>query len=89
MVISFSLICFVTAYAHRPEDLRIPFERFGPLKDVYLPKNYYTGYGVIFVFWFAMQSTALICAIIHYFSFLEFFIYDRRFLPCHYNISYE
>lgn len=27
----------------RPEDLRIPFERFGPLKDVYLPKNYYTG----------------------------------------------
>ncbi|XP_020087139.1 serine/arginine-rich SC35-like splicing factor SCL28 isoform X3 [Ananas comosus] len=28
----------------RPEDLRIPFERFGPLKDVYLPKNYYTGY---------------------------------------------
>ncbi|XP_022854477.1 serine/arginine-rich SC35-like splicing factor SCL28 [Olea europaea var. sylvestris] len=27
----------------RPEDLRIPFERFGPIKDVYLPKNYYTG----------------------------------------------
>lgn len=27
----------------RPEDLRIPFEKFGPLKDVYLPKNYYTG----------------------------------------------
>ncbi|KAK6130429.1 hypothetical protein DH2020_035839 [Rehmannia glutinosa] len=27
----------------RPEDLRVPFERFGPLKDVYLPKNYYTG----------------------------------------------
>ncbi|KAJ4968891.1 hypothetical protein NE237_015592 [Protea cynaroides] len=27
----------------RPEDLRIPFERFGPVKDVYLPKNYYTG----------------------------------------------
>ncbi|KAL3508023.1 hypothetical protein ACH5RR_033405 [Cinchona calisaya] len=27
----------------RPEDLRIPFEKFGPIKDVYLPKNYYTG----------------------------------------------
>ncbi|KAJ6853959.1 serine/arginine-rich SC35-like splicing factor SCL28 [Iris pallida] len=27
----------------RPEDLRIPFERFGPVRDVYLPKNYYTG----------------------------------------------
>ncbi|KMZ74103.1 RNA-binding protein 1 [Zostera marina] len=27
----------------RPEDLRIPFERFGYVKDVYLPKNYYTG----------------------------------------------
>ncbi|KAL5541766.1 hypothetical protein UlMin_009476 [Ulmus minor] len=27
----------------RPEDLRIPFERFGPVKDVYIPKNYYTG----------------------------------------------
>ncbi|KAI3948144.1 hypothetical protein MKX01_014743 [Papaver californicum] len=27
----------------RVEDLRTPFERFGPVKDVYLPKNYYTG----------------------------------------------
>ncbi|KAG6757023.1 hypothetical protein POTOM_037324 [Populus tomentosa] len=27
----------------RPEDLRGPFEKFGPLKDIYLPKNYYTG----------------------------------------------
>eukprot|EP01018_Ginkgo_biloba_P039705 Gb_32646 [translate_table: standard] len=27
----------------RPEDLRVPFERFGPVKDVYLPRNYYTG----------------------------------------------
>ncbi|XP_075497455.1 serine/arginine-rich SC35-like splicing factor SCL28 isoform X2 [Primulina tabacum] len=27
----------------RPEDLRVPFERYGPIKDVYLPKNYYTG----------------------------------------------
>ncbi|GMJ07134.1 SC35-like splicing factor 30A [Hibiscus trionum] len=27
----------------RPEDLRRPFERFGPLKDIYLPKDYYTG----------------------------------------------
>lgn len=36
---------------HRPEDLRIPFERYGPVKDVYLPKNYYTGYELsIFLF---------------------------------------
>lgn len=28
----------------RPEDLRVPFEKYGPVKDVYLPKNYYTGY---------------------------------------------
>lgn len=27
----------------RPEDIRIPFARFGPLKDVYLPKDYYSG----------------------------------------------
>eukprot|EP01018_Ginkgo_biloba_P032479 Gb_06441 [translate_table: standard] len=27
----------------RADELRIPFERFGPLKDIYLPKDYYTG----------------------------------------------
>ncbi|XP_064991716.1 serine/arginine-rich SC35-like splicing factor SCL30 isoform X3 [Musa acuminata AAA Group] len=27
----------------RPEDLRVPFERFGPVRDVYLPKDYYMG----------------------------------------------
>lgn len=27
----------------RAEDLRAPFKRFGPLRDVYLPKDYYTG----------------------------------------------
>ncbi|KAK1298618.1 Serine/arginine-rich splicing factor 33 [Acorus calamus] len=27
----------------RPEELRAPFERFGPVRDVYLPKDYYTG----------------------------------------------
>ncbi|XAR72011.1 hypothetical protein NMG60_11018499 [Bertholletia excelsa] len=27
----------------RPEELRVPFERFGPVRDVYLPKDYYTG----------------------------------------------
>lgn len=31
----------------RPEDLRVPFERYGPVKDVYLPKNYYTGYAIV------------------------------------------
>lgn len=28
----------------RTEELRVAFERYGPVKDVYLPKNYYTGY---------------------------------------------
>ncbi|XP_057978977.1 serine/arginine-rich SC35-like splicing factor SCL30 [Malania oleifera] len=27
----------------RPEELRVPFERFGVVRDVYLPKDYYTG----------------------------------------------
>ncbi|KAF5742675.1 serine/arginine-rich SC35-like splicing factor SCL30 [Tripterygium wilfordii] len=27
----------------RPEELRIPFERFGLVRDVYMPKDYYTG----------------------------------------------
>ncbi|XP_024968756.1 serine/arginine-rich SC35-like splicing factor SCL30 [Cynara cardunculus var. scolymus] len=27
----------------RAEELRVPFERFGVVRDVYLPKNYYTG----------------------------------------------
>lgn len=31
----------------RPEDLRVPFEKYGPVKDVYLPKNYYTGYACL------------------------------------------
>ncbi|EEF29231.1 serine/arginine-rich SC35-like splicing factor SCL30 [Ricinus communis] len=27
----------------RPEELRAPFERFGVVRDVYIPKDYYTG----------------------------------------------
>ncbi|KAL2464804.1 serine/arginine-rich SC35-like splicing factor SCL33 [Forsythia ovata] len=27
----------------RPEDLRARFGEFGPLKDIYLPRDYYTG----------------------------------------------
>ncbi|XP_030462237.1 serine/arginine-rich SC35-like splicing factor SCL30 isoform X3 [Syzygium oleosum] len=27
----------------RAEELRIPFERFGPVRDIYLPRDYYTG----------------------------------------------
>ncbi|OEL17213.1 Serine/arginine-rich SC35-like splicing factor SCL30 [Dichanthelium oligosanthes] len=26
-----------------PEELRVPFERFGPVRDVYLPRDYHTG----------------------------------------------
>ncbi|GAY32769.1 hypothetical protein CUMW_004000 [Citrus unshiu] len=28
----------------RPEDLRGPFGQFGRLKDIYLPRDYYTGF---------------------------------------------
>ncbi|CAA2933385.1 serine arginine-rich SC35-like splicing factor SCL33 [Olea europaea subsp. europaea] len=27
----------------RPEDLRRPFGQFGPVKDIYLPRDYHTG----------------------------------------------
>uniref|UniRef100_A0A803MN84 RRM domain-containing protein n=1 Tax=Chenopodium quinoa TaxID=63459 RepID=A0A803MN84_CHEQI len=27
----------------RPEDLRVPFGRYGPIKDIYLPRDYHTG----------------------------------------------
>eukprot|EP00238_Polyblepharides_amylifera_P007971 CAMPEP_0196580762 /NCGR_PEP_ID=MMETSP1081-20130531/30455_1 /TAXON_ID=36882 /ORGANISM="Pyramimonas amylifera, Strain CCMP720" /LENGTH=233 /DNA_ID=CAMNT_0041900733 /DNA_START=66 /DNA_END=767 /DNA_ORIENTATION=- len=27
----------------RPEELRHPFERYGPVRDVYLPRDYFTG----------------------------------------------
>ncbi|XP_010534507.1 PREDICTED: serine/arginine-rich SC35-like splicing factor SCL30 isoform X2 [Tarenaya hassleriana] len=27
----------------RPEELRVPFERFGPVRDVYMPRDYYSG----------------------------------------------
>ncbi|GAB2299843.1 hypothetical protein Dimus_033897 [Dionaea muscipula] len=27
----------------RPEELRVPFERFGVVRDVYIPKDYYSG----------------------------------------------
>ncbi|KAG2727290.1 hypothetical protein I3760_01G151000 [Carya illinoinensis] len=37
------LVCWSAISPLTQEDLRIPFERYGPVKDVYLPKNYYTG----------------------------------------------
>ncbi|XP_043712301.1 serine/arginine-rich SC35-like splicing factor SCL30 [Telopea speciosissima] len=38
-----SLLVRNVPLSSRPEDLRVPFERFGPVRDVYLPKDYYTG----------------------------------------------
>jgi len=37
---------FVRNISHRtsrPDELRRTFERYGPIKDVYIPKDYYTG----------------------------------------------
>lgn len=42
----------------RPEDLRVHFEHFGPLRDVYLPKNYYTGYVMLLA---PLLCSGLIC----------------------------
>ena len=39
--------CFLSC---RPEDLRRPFGQFGALKDIYLPKDYYTGLASFFSF---------------------------------------
>lgn len=35
--------CLMVVIGCRPEELRIPFERFGLVRDVYIPKDYYTG----------------------------------------------
>lgn len=35
--------CCFLGFLCRPEDLRRPFGQFGPLKDIYLPRDYYTG----------------------------------------------
>lgn len=34
---------FMLLFDCRPEELRVPFERFGLVRDVYIPKDYYTG----------------------------------------------
>jgi FUS-interacting serine-arginine-rich protein 1 len=34
---------FTNTQLCRPEELRVPFERFGPVRDVYLPRDYHTG----------------------------------------------
>lgn len=37
------LVGYVLIPVRRPEELRVPFERFGLVRDVYIPKDYYTG----------------------------------------------
>uniref|UniRef100_J3LNZ9 RRM domain-containing protein n=1 Tax=Oryza brachyantha TaxID=4533 RepID=J3LNZ9_ORYBR len=47
---NYVLQCLVFMFC-RPEDIRIPFEQFGPVKDVYLPRNFHTrelrGFGFV------------------------------------------
>lgn len=38
------MTCCFSMSASRPDDLRRPFGQFGPLKDIYLPKDYYSGW---------------------------------------------
>lgn len=37
------ILVFFALYGHRIDDLRTIAEKYGPLKDIYLPKDYYTG----------------------------------------------
>lgn len=43
------IFCSNHYFCYRSEDLRVPFERFGLVRDVYLPKDYYTGYAFSFI----------------------------------------
>ncbi|KAK6119914.1 hypothetical protein DH2020_046341 [Rehmannia glutinosa] len=43
MIGSCKLIAGGGSIASLPEDLRRPFGQFGPVKDIYLPRDYYTG----------------------------------------------
>jgi hypothetical protein len=58
----FVFLCYCVYFmvmVFRPDDLRIPFERFGPVKDVYLPKDYYSGYALLLNsegFWHSMLA---------------------------------
>lgn len=40
----------------RAEELRVPFERFGPVRDVYIPKDYYSGWASFMI---TMNNNAL------------------------------
>ena len=61
------LCCFWTM-VFRPEDLRAPFERFGQVKDVYLPKNYYSGYDFSLLLY---MSTWLIFRVLFYVFYIS------------------
>jgi hypothetical protein len=37
------IVILIFASVCRPEELRVPFERFGLVRDVYIPKDYYSG----------------------------------------------
>ena len=43
MLISKGVFMLIVNGFYRPEELRAPFERFGVVRDVYIPKDYYTG----------------------------------------------
>lgn len=35
--------CWFPRPPHRADDLRTKFERYGEVRDIYLPKDYYSG----------------------------------------------
>lgn len=44
-MLRFALIVCNTCLSCRSEDLRYEAEKYGPCRDVYCPRDYYTGYG--------------------------------------------
>lgn len=72
----------------RQEDLRRPFEQFGPVKDIYLPRDYYTGWACSALnvwtsgAYFYFTSIRLGVFIIVFSCFVNHFLWVLRVIIC-------
>ena len=58
-----------------PEDLRISFEQFGLIEDVYLPKDYYTGYN-----YFSFYISVCVFVMLFVIKYLESSTYSKIYI---------
>jgi len=58
-----------------PEDLRISFEQFGLIEDVYLPKDYYTGYD-----YFSFYISVCVFVMLFVIKYLESSTYSKIYI---------